>query len=164
MQGRTRILSLDPSRANQFPTDYDTDLEFPWSNLSKTESSFFIICSSLNKDLFADGKDFSWETIEKNRNIYYQKQAANHIHDQTSKTMALLTSAVNIHLNIGQHQTINASSVFMSLQTIPREFLSEKRNVQGVGNVRIDLPSNLNSTMANDQALSLRVCSPFFFA
>jgi len=26
------------------------------------------------KDLFADGDDFSEETIDKNRNIYYQKQ------------------------------------------------------------------------------------------
>ena len=25
-------------------------------------------------DLFADGNDFSWEAIEKNRNIYYQKE------------------------------------------------------------------------------------------
>lgn len=108
--------------------------------------------------MFADGNDFSLETIEKNRNIYYQKQAANQIHDQTSKTMALLTSAMNIHRNIGQQQTINASSVFMSFQTISREFLSEKRNIEGIGNVRIDLPSNLHTIIANDQTLSLQVC------
>jgi hypothetical protein len=34
---------------------------------------FIDICRYLT-DLFADGDDFSEETIDKNRNIYYQKQ------------------------------------------------------------------------------------------
>ncbi|CAF4384436.1 unnamed protein product, partial [Adineta steineri] len=61
LQGRTEVLDLDYSRANAISTDYDTDLESAWSNLN----------------LFSDGNDFSTETIDKNRYIYYQKQLAN---------------------------------------------------------------------------------------
>jgi hypothetical protein len=35
LQQRTTILDLDFSRANNFPADYDTNLESDWSNLSK---------------------------------------------------------------------------------------------------------------------------------
>ncbi|CAF4104041.1 unnamed protein product, partial [Adineta steineri] len=66
LQGRTDVLDLDYSRANAISTDYDTDLESQWSNLN----------------LFSDGNDFSTETIEKNRNLYYQKQLANQINSQ----------------------------------------------------------------------------------
>jgi hypothetical protein len=77
LQQRGNILDLDFTRANAVPDDYDTDLESLWSNLSKFSCSIsndhifeFCICI----DLFADGNDFSWETIEKGRNIFYQKQ------------------------------------------------------------------------------------------
>ena len=68
-------------------------------------------------DLFSDGKDFSWETIEKGRNTYYQKQLANQIMTQVNKIVSLLTSSLNIHLNIGQDLIMNTSDVFMSLET-----------------------------------------------
>ncbi|CAF1285557.1 unnamed protein product [Rotaria sordida] len=58
LQGRGIVLDLDRIRANTFPIDYETDLESPWSNLN----------------LFADGNDFSWATVEKNRNLYSQQQ------------------------------------------------------------------------------------------
>jgi hypothetical protein len=35
LQQRTNVLDLDSSRATAFPDDYDTDLQLPWSNLSK---------------------------------------------------------------------------------------------------------------------------------
>ncbi len=35
LQQRTNVLDLDFSRATTFPSDYDTDLEFEWANLSK---------------------------------------------------------------------------------------------------------------------------------
>ncbi|CAF4317681.1 unnamed protein product, partial [Adineta steineri] len=54
LQQRTSTLDLDYSRANSIPTDYDTDLESPWSNTN----------------LFGGGDEAS---IEQNRNIYYQK-------------------------------------------------------------------------------------------
>ncbi len=41
LQQRTTVLDLDYSRANTFPQDYDTDLEYAWSNPSKIRDSFF---------------------------------------------------------------------------------------------------------------------------
>jgi hypothetical protein len=82
LQDRAIVLDLDTNRANAFPTDYDTDLEYVWSDLSN-RSSFFYYLYSLSLpsaiDLFADGDDFSQETIDKNRNIYYQKQLVSFI-------------------------------------------------------------------------------------
>jgi hypothetical protein len=72
--------------------------------------------------------------------------------------MSLLTSALNINLNIGQNLTLNTSSVFMSLETISIKSLPNKL-IQPVGNAQIQLPSNLNSNFDNDQTISLRVCS-----
>ncbi|CAF1443700.1 unnamed protein product, partial [Adineta ricciae] len=69
LQQRTTVLNVDSSRASSLPEDYDTDLELDWAN----------------PNLFADGDDFSWETIQKNRNIYYQKQLANQINVQMTK-------------------------------------------------------------------------------
>jgi hypothetical protein len=42
--------------------------------------------------LFSDENDFSWKTIEKNRNIYYQKQLANQIMTQVNEITSLLSS------------------------------------------------------------------------
>jgi hypothetical protein len=36
LQQRINVLDLDLSRASALPIDYDTDLEYEWSNLSKT--------------------------------------------------------------------------------------------------------------------------------
>jgi hypothetical protein len=111
-------------------------------------------------DLFADGNDFSWETIEKGRNIYYQKQMASQITIQTTETISLITAALNIHLNIGQNLTMNTSSVFMSLETISVESLSDK-TIEQVGNAQIRLPSTFASNINNNQTVSLRVCFSF---
>ncbi len=35
LQKRGNVLNLDSTRANTFPVDYDTDLEYPWGNPSK---------------------------------------------------------------------------------------------------------------------------------
>ena len=35
LQQRTLILNLDSSRATSFPENYDTDVEYEWSNLSE---------------------------------------------------------------------------------------------------------------------------------
>jgi DNA-binding protein len=106
--------------------------------------------------LFASGDDFSSETIEKNRNLYYQKQMANTISTQTTETMSLLTSTLNIHLNIGQDLTINSSSVFVSLATTTIESLSN-RLIEQVGNAHIQIPSTFQINSTNDNSISLRV-------
>ncbi len=111
-------------------------------------------------DLFASGNDFSWETIEKNRNLYYQKQSANQITSQITETNSFLTAALNIHLNIGQISTINTSSVFMSLEATSMELLPNKL-LQQVGGGRISLPENFY--MNKNGTVSLRVSFSFFF-
>jgi hypothetical protein len=107
--------------------------------------------------LFVDGNDFSWESIQKGRNIYYQKQLANQIKSQASQITSLLTSALNIHLNIGQNLIMNTSEVFMSLETKSIESLSNKV-VKQVGNAEIRIPSNFNTNISRSSTVSIRVC------
>ncbi|CAF1071686.1 unnamed protein product [Adineta steineri] len=139
LQQRTSVLDLDFSRANTLPQDYDTNLENEWSNLN----------------LFSNGMGFSWETIETGRNIYYQKQLANTINIQATETMTLLTNALNIHINIGQNFLINTSSVFMSLETISIESLSNK-SIKPIQNSRIYIPSNIRLNTATNSSISIR--------
>lgn len=113
-------------------------------------------------DLFADGNDFSWGTIEKSRNIYYQKQLANKIMDQVNKILSLLTPSLNIHLNIGQDLIMNTSQVFMSLETKSMNSLSNKQ-IKPVGNAQIDLPTNMKSNINDNETISIRVCVFFVF-
>ena len=80
--------------------------------------------------------------------IYYQKQMSNQINDQTIKTISLLTSTLNIQLNIGQNLTINTSQIFM---------LVEKTSFESLKNNQIFIPSKLNSTLNNNDTVLLRV-------
>ncbi|CAF0990631.1 unnamed protein product [Adineta steineri] len=139
LQGRTEVLDLDNSRANVISTDYDTDLESAWSNLN----------------LFSDGNDFSTETIEKNRNIYYQKQLANQINSQVTQMISLLTSSLNIHLNIGQSSLMNTSQSFISLETISTESLKD-RLVKQVENAQFNIPSDFILNTTSNSSISLR--------
>ncbi|CAF1000565.1 unnamed protein product [Adineta steineri] len=139
LQGRTEVLDLDSSRANAISTDYDTDLESAWSNLN----------------LFSDGNDFSIETIEKNRNIYYQKQLANRINSQVTQIISLLTSSLNIHLNIGQSSLMNTSQSFVSLETISIQSLKD-RLVKQVENAQFNIPSDFILNTTSNTSISLR--------
>ncbi|CAF4201484.1 unnamed protein product, partial [Adineta steineri] len=139
LQGRTEVLDLDYSRANAIATDYDTDLESQWSNLN----------------LFSDGNDFSTETIEKNRNIYYQKQLANQINSQVTEMISLLTSSLNIHLNIGQSSLMNTSQSFVSLETISIASLKD-RLVKQVENAQFNIPSDFILNTTSNSSISLR--------
>ncbi|CAF4165711.1 unnamed protein product, partial [Adineta steineri] len=139
LQGRTSTLDLDYSRANMVPTDYDTDLESAWSNLN----------------LFSDGNDFSTTTIEKNRNIYYQKQLANQINSQVTQIISLLTSSLNIHLNIGQSSLMNTSQSFVSLETISIQSLKD-RLVKQVQNAQFHIPSSFILNTTSNSSISLR--------
>ena len=66
---------------------------------------------------------------------------------------ALLTSALNIHLNIGQNLSMNTPAMFMSLETLSIESLSNKR-IEQVGNAQIHLPT---LDFENNRRISLRV-------
>ena len=107
-------------------------------------------------DLFADGTDFSWDAIQRGRNQYYQRELASQIQSKTSATLALLTDALNIHLNVGQNLTMNSSSLFMSLATVSVHSLSN-RVLQQPGRGQIQIPSTLRVDSSNQTTISLRV-------
>ena len=160
LQQRTVILNLDASRANRLPDDYDTNLESDWGNPSTFRFSPFLLCShSLSLrclDLFADGDDFSWQTIERGRNQYYQRQLSEQIQTKASATLDLLSSALKIHLNVGQNMTMNTSSLFMSMETVTVKALST-RTVYQSGGARIQMPPTLRLDANNQTSISLRV-------
>jgi hypothetical protein len=112
------------------------------------------ICT-FNSDLFADGNDFSWETIRKGRNTYYQKQIALQIDDQQSTTISLLTSVLNIDLNIDQNFTIDTRAVFMFIEKILFGSLLNKYILSN----QIYIPSKVNSTLKNNDIILFRVSS-----
>lgn len=111
-------------------------------------------------DLFSNGNDFSQATIDKNRNTYYQKQAANQIETQVKQILSLVTSSLNIHLNIGQNLFINTSEAFMSLETVSTQSLSN-RIIKQLGNAEFHIPSNLTFNKTNNFSVSLRVSYSF---
>ncbi len=161
LQNRTNVLSSDLTRATNFPDDYDTDLEFEWSNPSKN-FYFMKFQFIFYLDLFADGNDFSSATIEKGRNNYYQKKLANQIITKVTEMISLLTTTLNIHLNVGQNLTMNTSEVFMSLETITMDSLFNKQ-IQQVGNAQIQLPPNFTSNINKNSTISIRVRWFFLF-
>ena len=108
-------------------------------------------------DLFAEGNDFSWETIEKNRNRFYQQQQANQISSETDETIDLLTNALHIHLNLEQNLTFETPNAFMSLGTVSIESLSN-RILSPVANAPIRLPEQFTSSLNNQSTISFRVC------
>jgi hypothetical protein len=73
-----------------------------------------------------------------------------------NEVISLLSSSLNIHLNIGQNLIINTSQVFMSLETTSIESLSNKLLKQ-VGNGQIQLPEDFNSNIINNAKISIRV-------
>jgi hypothetical protein len=76
-------------------------------------------------------------------NIYYQNQLANEITRQGTEIIRLLTSSLNIHLNLEQNLILNTSEVFLSLETISIQSLSNK-TVKQVGNGQIYFPEIFN--------------------
>ncbi|CAF4436333.1 unnamed protein product, partial [Adineta steineri] len=75
--------------------------------------------------------------------------------NQTNKIISLLTSSLNIQLNIGQNSTINTSQTFMSLSTISINSLSNKQ-IQQIDNAQFNIPSNININITNNSAISIR--------
>ena len=137
LQQRSDVLDLDFFRANTYSQDYDSE----WSNLS----------------LFADGNDYSEETIETNRNIYYQTQLANQVHEQQTKIILLLVSALKVHLNINQNFTINTPEISMLLARMLFESLLNKE----FENDEIFIPSQMNSTLNNNDVILFQVSFVF---
>ncbi|CAF4426492.1 unnamed protein product, partial [Adineta steineri] len=95
-------------------------------------------------------------SVEQNRNIYYQKQLANQINTQVTAIISLITSSINIHLNIGQNSIINTSQTYMSLETISTQSLSN-RIVKQIGNAQFHIPSDFNLNTNDNSSISVRV-------
>ncbi len=119
-------------------------------HIQKIENRIYIL------ELFNIGNDFSQETIDKNRNIYYQKKLANETMNQVNNITSLVTSALNIHLNIGQKLTMNTPEAFMLVETMSVKSLFNKK-IQQVGTAGIRIPSNLNLDLDPSTTVSLRV-------
>jgi hypothetical protein len=81
---------------------------------------------------------------------------ANQISLQTTETLSLLTSALNIHLNIGQNLAMNTPSVFMSLETTSIESLSNKI-IKQTENAHIQIPTNFQLDTPDNTSITLRV-------
>ena len=107
-------------------------------------------------DLFANGNDFSWETIENNRNGYYQRKLANEISNEMNEVISLLTSTLNLNLNVGQNCQIDTSQVIMSLESKSSEFFSNSFQ-KSIGNGQINLPSNFSLYLNETTKVSIRV-------
>jgi hypothetical protein len=87
---------------------------------------------------------------------------ATQINSQVTETISLITSALNIHLNIGQNFTMNTSSVFLSIETTSITSLSNKI-IQQVGDAQMHIPSSFNLSTNDNTSISLRVCLNTFF-
>ncbi len=87
---------------------------------------------------------------------------ANQIEAQFTKTLSLITSALNIHLTIDQNMIMNLSSVFMSLERISFQSLTNKL-INQIENAHIYIPSNFHSNLTDNKPVSLRVCFFFLF-
>ena len=158
------MLDLDFKRANSLPDDYDTDLESAWSNPSR-RLSYILLQMTVNvlEDLFANGDDFSWVTLIKGRNAFYQKQMADQVQRQVDEATSLLTDALSIHLNVGQNFTMSTSSTFLTLGKVSMESFSRGLLSQVPGG-QVLLPSTLFSTnQTSNSPVSSRV-RPLFLA
>jgi hypothetical protein len=77
--------------------------------------------------------------------------------------ISVLTSALNIHLNIGQNSTMNTSAAFMSLETLSSIQSLSNKQIQQVGNAQIHLPI-LNINNSGTISLQVRCLFVFFFS
>jgi hypothetical protein len=156
--GRGTVLSLDYNRANMLPADYETDIETVWSN----------------PNLFADGDDFSWETIQKNRNLYYQQQSSNQIIDEVEDTLSKAVNILSYHMNIGQTNIISSDSISMITEKMTIGNLTSLTISQADG-TQINLPPIsfctllfINQSCTNNTAITINVtffifCRIYFF-
>ncbi|CAF4044663.1 unnamed protein product, partial [Rotaria sp. Silwood2] len=124
LMGRGIALNLDYDRANMLPPDYETDIETVWSN----------------PNLFADGDDFSWETLQKNRNLYYQQQDSNQIVEQMKDVLSKAISVLTYHMNVGQTNVLSSDSISMKTEKRRMDKLNSLTISQAAG-AQINLPA-----------------------
>ena len=88
------------------------------------------------------------EILEKDSQVEWvfdsQKELADSLNDKRNQIIFILTSSLNLHLNLGQNYSIQTPQVFLSLQTISLQSLLTRMNLSS---------SNLN----RNQTVSFRV-------
>ena len=107
--------------------------------------------SSSAVDLFADGSDFSDETIDRNCNLYYQQQLATAVSQELDEATSLLTPMLNAHLNVGQNFTLNTPQVIMSLEPLSSQSLTSNQSLSSNG---ITLPASAVTNATDQQSAS----------
>ena len=133
----------------------------------------FVLKDSSRMEMIFHGKQFKVveiNTIKNNKSNILQKLnsiclflasfQADLIAKQVSETLASITAALNIHLNVGQNLTMNTTSVFVSLETVSFQSLTNKL-IRQVANAQIRLPAQINSNQSSNSSVSLRVRSNF---
>ena len=75
---------------------------------------------------------------------------------KVTKTITLVTAALNIHLNIGQNLTRNTSALFISLETTSLQSLTNKI-IQPFNNAQIRIPTHFQSNSTTNTTISLQV-------
>jgi hypothetical protein len=80
---------------------------------------------------------------------------------QATETLSLITTTLNIQLNIGQSMTMNTTAVFVSLETASIAYLSNKL-IQQADNSLIRMPSIFNSSLNTNASVLFRV-SLFYY-
>ena len=77
-------------------------------------------------------------------NPSFQKKFANELNQKIDEMISLLTSALNFHLNVGQQNTINTPEIFMSLERMSIQSLSN-RTIKLIENAQISIRINLSA-------------------
>jgi hypothetical protein len=95
-------------------------------------------------DLFAEGGDFSEATIERNRNLFNQKQTAHTLTRQMNDLITRLTQSLQIHLNVAQSYVVNSSSTILALETVSSLRALANKQINLTGSVRLSMPSQLS--------------------
>ena len=81
----------------------------------------------------------------------FQKELADSLNEKLNQIIFILTSSLNLHLNLGQNYSIQTPQVFLSLQTISLQSLLNRMNLSS---------SNLNP----NQTVSFRVRFSLFLS
>ncbi|CAF4464255.1 unnamed protein product [Rotaria socialis] len=136
LQQRGKILELDSSRSGGISEDNndDTNSELDGANLNSFDSK---------------------DEPSHERNIYYQKLAAKKVAMEVKTTLESIAATLKVHLNEGQHMTINTPAVFTAWEAAPRDSLLNKTIVP-FENAQIRLPTTLNLNLNSSERISLR--------
>ena len=94
--------------------------------------------------------------FDADRDVRSEKHLASRVMKEINASTSLLTRTLKIHLNLGQRFLINTSSVFISLETLSMQSLSEK-GILEIDDARLRLPSTLNPSLNSSDSYLLRV-------